>query len=288
MEKKMQQAATIKTVKTIENWALVTGASSGIGLAYCELLASQGRPLILVARSGDKLTELAQQLRDQYAIETRVIVADLSCVEGIEQVLKQSDDLSVKLLINNAGREESGDFLSLASEQLLGSIALNCSAPMLLSHHFGQRMAASGGGQILFLASIVAFQGVPVIANYAATKAYLLTLAEGLACELEAHKVEISIAAPGFTESNLAPNQDFSQVPIKPLSAEFVANYTLQKLGKQRLIIPGAINKFLFYTGKYLQSRRLNSRAFGKVFSTVLHNKLQAQTNAKQTQQVQV
>ena len=157
---------------------------------------------------------------------------------------------------------------------MLSSIELNCSAPLMLTDHFANRMVADGGGDILFLSSIVAFQGVPLIANYAATKSYTLIFAEGIAGELKSRGVNVSIAAPGFTESNLSPHINYKGTPITPLSAEFVAQYTLDRLGKKLLIIPGFINKYLYYAGKYIQPRKMNSYAFGRVFKMVLIDKL--------------
>ncbi len=257
-----------------QSWTLVTGASGGIGLAYCEELAKKQQPVILVARNENKLKEVSDQLRIQYGIATKVIAADLATPEGINKVIMQTKGLEISTLINNAGKEESGNFLSLAPQDMLSSIALNCSAPLLLTHHFAEEMANRGTGNILFVSSIVAFQGVPLIANYAATKSYLLTFAEGLALELQPKGVNISIAAPGFTNTNLAAEMDFSSTPIKPLEAEYVARYTLNKLGKKRIIIPGFMNKMLFVLGKRLQSRAFNSRVFGQVFKTVLKKKL--------------
>ncbi len=257
-----------------QSWALVTGASGGIGLAYSEELAKKHQAIILVARNESKLKEVSDQLRNQYGVPTKVIAADLSTPEGINKVIQQTQGLNISTLINNAGKEESGNFLELAPEDMLSSIALNCSAPLLLTHHFANEMANRGAGNILFVSSIVAFQGVPLIANYAATKSYVLTFAEGLALEMAPKGVNISIAAPGFTNTNLAAEMDFSSTPIKPLEAEYVARYTLDKLGKKRIIIPGFINKLLFVLGKRLQSRAFNSLAFGKVFNTVLKKKL--------------
>jgi len=264
-----------------QSWVLVTGASGGIGLAYCEELAKKQQAIILVARNEKKLKEVSDQLRIQYEVPTKIIAADLSTPQGIEKVIQQTQGLTISTLINNAGKEESGNFLNLAPQDMLSSIALNCSAPLLLTHHFANKMVKRGTGNILFVSSIVAFQGVPLIANYAATKAYLLTFAEGLALELAPKGVNISIAAPGFTNTNLAAQMDFTSTPIKPLEANYVAQYTLNKLGKKRIIIPGFINKLLFVLGKRLQSRAFNSRAFGLVFKTVLGKKL-AQEDAHQ------
>jgi short-subunit dehydrogenase len=257
-------------------WVLVTGASGGIGRAYAEELARKNKSIILVARNEAKLMQAANDLNTRYGVTTMYIVADLSTHSGINKVIDESKHLTVDLLINNAGREESGNFLDANVNEMLNSVELNCSAPLILTHHFANNMAVQGGGDVLFLSSIVAFQGVPLIANYAATKSYSLILAEGIAAELSSRGVNVSVAAPGFTQSNLSPQINFSGTPMSPLSAEFVARYTLNRLGKQLLIIPGFINKFLFYSGKYLQPRRLNSHAFGCVFKMVLKDKLAA------------
>jgi short-subunit dehydrogenase len=264
-------------------WVLITGATSGIGLAYAKELAKQNKPIALVARNEARLKVVSDDLKRQFGVKTKIIVADLSTREGIDKVIHDCETVHIDLLINNAGKEESGYFLDNDIDEMVGSIALNCSAPLILSHHFASEMSANGGGNIIFLSSIVAFQGVPLIANYAATKAYDLILAEGMASELKQHDIGVSIVAPGFTESNLSPQINFQGTPLTPLQAEFVARYSLRKMGKKLLIIPGFINKFLFYSGKYLQPRRINSFAFGQVFKMVLKNKL-AKVNTGQTQ----
>jgi len=272
----MRNSNTNQSAQTNE-WSLITGASSGIGLAFANQLASQKHSLILVARNRSRLTEIAQVLTQRHKIAIKIISADLSTSGGINKVLEETAALSVNLLLNNAGKEEAGEFLNLETTEMLNSIALNCSAPLLLSHHFAKKMAAQGNGNIIFLASIVAFQGIPLIANYAAIKSYILTFAEGMALELEPKGVNVSIVAAGFTRSNLAPSQNLDALPFKPMEAEFVAQYTLEKMGKKLIIIPGFINKFLFYSGKYLQSRRMNSKAFGKVFKLVTQDKLKSE-----------
>ena len=256
------------------NWTLVTGASGGIGLAYVKELAKKQHSLILVARNESKLNEISEDINKEFGVQTKVISADLSTPKGIEKVIEETNGLNVSTLINNAGKEESGHFLNLSTKDMLSSIALNCSAPMLLTHHFSEKMVNNGGGHILFVASIVGFQGVPLIANYAGTKSYVIAFAEGVASELKSKGVNVSIAAPGFTDTNLASEMNFDETPIKPLKASFVAKYTLDRLGKKRIIIPGFINKFLFFSGKYLQPRKINTLAFGQVFSKVLKKKL--------------
>ncbi len=255
-------------------WALVTGGSAGIGLAYAEQLCLQKHNVILVARHAAKLAFEAKRLSETYEVNVRVIVADLALQSGIDQVIEQTKDVFVELLINNAGKEESGAFLEINVADMVNTIALNCTAPLVLSHHFGKLMEVKCQGEIMFISSIVAFQGVPLIANYAATKSYSLVLAESLAAEFKHKNINISIVAPGFTDTNLSPEINFSKTLISPASATKVARKSLQARHKQLLYVPGFINKLLFYSGKYLQPRRLNTFAFGQVFNKILRDKL--------------
>jgi short-subunit dehydrogenase len=268
----MSQSSYFQSAK----WALITGATSGIGLAYAKELAKQNKPVDLVARSETPLKEVSGELNNQYGALTRYIVADLSTREGANKVISECQSVHIDLLINNAGKEELGQFSENNIDEMLSLIALNCSAPLILSHHFSKKMFNNGGGNILFLSSIVAFQGVPLIANYVATKAYDLIFAEGISSELKQHGIAVSIVGPGFTESNLSPQINFKGTPLKLLQGEFLARYSLTKMNEKRLIIPGFINKFLFYSGKYFQPRRMNSFAFGLVFKLVLKSKFAA------------
>lgn len=255
-------------------WALVTGASSGIGAEFAKLTAGKGINVVLVARRKDALNKLAKEINDQFRVDTQVVVADLATEDGIETVIRETRALEIGLLINNAGREDSGHFLEVPVDEPLQSLYLNCRAPLQLAHHFAGLMVARSKGGVIFMASIVAFQGVPYIANYAATKAYDLIFAEGIAAELKPHNVDVLVAAPGFTRTDLSPQADFHGLPIEPLSPASVASQVMKTLGKRRLSIPGALNKFLYVTGKYLQPRALNTFAFGQVFRRVLRHKI--------------
>ena len=257
-----------------KNWTLITGGSNGIGLAFAEELASANHNLILVSRNNEKLLKEVEKLTSKHGINIKTIATDLSTREGVDTLIKETADVTINFLINNVGKEESGSFLGTDINEMVNSVNLNCTAPLILSHHFGNLMKQNSGGEIMFISSIVAFQGVPLISNYAATKSYNLILAEGLAGEFKQDNIKVSVITPGFTKTNLSPEISFSKTIIKPMSAQDVAHSSLAARSKKLLHIPGGINKFLFYSGKYLQPRRLNSFAFGKVFKNVLANKL--------------
>lgn len=259
------------------DWAVVTGASSGIGMEYARQLAARGLDVVLVARRENRLRKLAAELESDHAIRTKVVAVDLSAPAGIETIVRETGDLEIGLLVNNAGREDSGHFLDIPRERALTTLRLNCEAPLQLTHHFGQQMRARGRGGILFMSSIVAFQGVPLIANYAATKAYDLILAESVAAELAPHGIDVAVVAPGFTVSELSPSASFEGLPMKPMPAASVAHAGLEILSRSRLSVPGLINKLLYASGKYLEPRALSTWAFGRVFARVLRSKLKEQ-----------
>ncbi len=253
-------------------WALITGASSGIGLEYSKQLAAKQLNVVMVARRAERLEALAEEIKRKYGVDTKIIAADLTTDDGIQAVKDETQQLNIGLLVNNAGREDSGHFLRTSIEEALSTVDLNCRVPLQLTHHFAQKMAKREKGGIIFMSSIVSFQGVPHIANYAASKAYDLIFAEGVAAELKPYKIDVTAVAPGFAKTELSPAFNFDGLPMKPMAPELVARKGISSLGRKRLAIPGAINKFLYLSGKYLQSRRMNTFAFGMVFKRVLRN----------------
>jgi short-subunit dehydrogenase len=261
-------------IKKYGEWALISGASSGIGLEYAKQLAKKGLNIILVARRKEKLEEVANSIQQTHGIKTKVIVADLATEAGMDDVKSETKELEVGLLVNNVGREDSGHFLESSLKDAIDTLDLNCKVPLQLTHHFSKKMAERKKGGIIFMSSLVSFQGVSYIANYAATKAYDLIFAESIASELKKYNIDVLTVAPGFTKTNLSPDFNFEGLPLKPISPELVAKKGIKNLGKKRLTIPGAINKFLYFSGKFIQPRIINTFAFSKVFSLVLRKKL--------------
>lgn len=185
-------------------WAVVTGASDGIGRAFAERLAEAGVDVVLVARREAVLRELADQLTRAHGIDTLVVPVDLGSPAGVEALLARTRSLDVGLLVAAAGFGTSGRFVDAAVEAELDMIDLNCRAVAALAHHFGGRFATRGRGGLILLSSLLAFQGVPLAANYAATKAYVQSLAEGLRGELAPFGVTVLSSAPGPVRSGFA------------------------------------------------------------------------------------
>jgi len=255
-------------------WALITGASSGIGAEFARQLSQQKLNLVLIARSKERLEQLSQELCAQNDVQVKIIVADLTQREEIKTILQQIDGIDVGLLVNNVGREDAGHFLDSDIERVIETLDLNCRVPLELTHTFARKMAERQRGGIIFLSSIVAFQGVPYIASYAATKAYDLIFAEGLASELKRRNVDVLALCPGFAKTNLAPGSNFKSSPIQPMDIEPIVKTAIHSLGKKRVAIPGIVSKVLYFLGKFFQSRRMNTFSFGRVFRFVLRDKL--------------
>jgi short-subunit dehydrogenase len=229
--------------KAYGDWAVITGASSGIGLELTKRLAEAGINVVLVARSDDKLQTIAKELTTTFGIATRVIAADVSEPGGLKWVMDVTADLNTGLFIASAGYGTSGMFIKTAIEQEVDMLRVNCEALLVLTHHFAKRFAAQRRGGIILMSSIVAFQGVPFAAHYAATKAYVQTLAEGLTAELKPFHVDVLAAAPGPVRSGFGERAGMQMAQF--LQVEDVGVPILKALGKKYTIFPGGLTKLL-------------------------------------------
>lgn len=227
-------------------WAVVTGASSGIGREMALCLAESGLNLVLVARSQVVLVQMAKDLSDRNGIEVRLIIQDLAVEGSLEILAVQTQDLEVGLLVAAAGFGTSGAFLNSQLAQEVEMLNVNCRSLLELTWQFSQRFAQQRRGGIILMSSIVGFQGTPFAAHYAATKAYVQTLAEALYVELAPLGVDVIASAPGPTNSGFA---DRAGMKIgKALSAAEVAQKTLQALGRKSTVLPGFLSKLLTYS----------------------------------------
>lgn len=224
-------------------WAVVTGASDGIGRAFARDLAKRGVHLVLVARRGPVLQALADELQRAHGIRCRVLVADLARPEDIEAVVTGTVDLDVGLLVAAAGFGTSGPLLHSPPDTEREMLDVNCAAVLALSMHFGARLAARGRGGLVFLSSLLAFHGVPGAAHYAATKAYVQTLAEGLRVELAPSGIDVVASAPGPIRTGFA---DRARLRMSvALAPDVVARVTLAALGHRTTVRPGWLSKLL-------------------------------------------
>ena len=245
-------------------WALVTGASSGLGSAFAKLLAAEGLNLVLVARREDRLRALADELQRTASVETRVVSADLSRGDFLPQIAEVTERLEINLLVNNAGQTLTAHFLANELESELGMFHLNSRTPLILTHHYGRLMQSRGRGGIIFLASVVGLTGVPSWSNYAATKGHNLLFGEGLGEELKRDGVDVLVVSPAFIRTEFMTLSSFGR--ILSLAPEAVAKVALASLGKKRVVTPSLLHKFIAFSTR-LQPRFLNTKIFGAVVS---------------------
>lgn len=235
-------------------WALVTGANAGIGKAMAHNLAARGINIVGVARRQDLLEELEKELVVEYGIEVRTIQADLTEPGSINMIEQETSDLEIGLVIPNAGFEMSGDFIDSPLQRNEKMLQLNVIAPMQMARIFGAKMTMRGHGGILFTSSLFGYQGIPYVANYAASKAYILTLGEALNVELKPHGVDVTVLSPGLTDTDMPANMpiNFSRIPMLIQSPKQVAHIGIKALGRKTTVVPGLLNKFYAWENRFI------------------------------------
>lgn len=227
-------------------WAVVTGASEGIGKSFAAALARQGFHLVLVARRAQLLDALAANLAQDHGRRCEVLVADLSTAEGVATVLEHTAQHDVGLVVCSAGFGTAGPFLEGDIGQELNMLQVNCGATTALSWGFGRRLASRGRGGLILLSSLVAFQGVPRSAHYAATKSYVQTLAEGLRVEWAGRGIDVLAVAAGPVGTGFARRAGLNMGRAE--SPDVVALESLDALGRRGTIRPGLLAKVLGYS----------------------------------------
>jgi uncharacterized protein len=237
-------------------WALVAGASSGLGEAFAESLASRGLHVVLVARRAALLAEVAEGLRARHGVEVRCVELDLAAPELWAQLSPHIMDIEVGCFVYNAALSLIGPFLSQPIEEKLRVLDVNCRGPLVLADGLGRAMAERGRGGIVLMTSLAGSQGSPLVATYAATKAFNLVLAEGLWEELGRRGVDVlgcragAIRTPAYVATR--PKHD---PPL--MEARAVAQSALRALGRKPSNVPGFVNRL----GAFVMNRLLPRRA---------------------------
>jgi short-subunit dehydrogenase len=229
-------------------WAIVTGASSGIGRAMAQHLGASGLHLVLVARRRERLEQLGHELAEQFGVESRAIEADLAEEGSLELLERRTADLDVGLVVGNAGFANPGELLSIDRTELLRAVRLKVTTNLTLVHHFGQQLLARKRGGLLLVSSIGGLAGVPYVANTGAVEAYVLSLGEGLHRELKPYGIHVTVLMPGptLTESMGKMGVDPAEMPMKPMTAERVAWEGLRALQANRAThIAGRMNRLM-------------------------------------------
>jgi uncharacterized protein len=224
-------------------WAVVTGASDGIGRAFAQELAAAGMHLVLVARREAQLDTVAADLRTRFGVQCRVIPTDLADPLASSHMLDHTTDLDIGLLVAAAGFGSSGPLLSQLDTSEQQQLAVNCAAVLAQCMHFGRRFAERGRGGVILLSSVVAFHGTPWSANYAATKAYVQSLAEALRHEWAPRGLQVLACAPGPVGSGFGAR---AQLRLgRTISPSIVAQQALRALPRGGTVRPGWLSKLL-------------------------------------------
>jgi short-subunit dehydrogenase len=247
-------------------WAVVAGASEGIGASFSHKLAVRGMNLVLVARRADPLEKLAAELRQEHGVEVKVQPLDLGSPDAVAGMSAATEGLDIGLMIYNAAYSPIGAFLDIDVGEHLKAVDVNVYGPLRLSHYFGRRFVRRGKGGIILMSSMSGFQGTAMVANYAATKAYDMVLAEGLWYELQRHGVDVLACVAGAT---LTPSYESStdRIPTsglaRPMPPDEVTEQALLDLGQRPRGVSGRRNRF----ASVLLSRLLPRRAAVKMVS---------------------
>lgn len=260
-------------------WAVVTGASSGLGEGYADALARRGFPVVLTARRGDRLEALAARLAAEHGVETHTVVLDMLDPDAPDRLFAEVGDREVGVLVNNAGFGFSGRFLDVDRDHYARMIRLNCQVPVRLTHLFLPAMIARRKGALIFLASLAGHQPTPFFAVYGATKAFDLMLGEALWSELKGTGVDSLAVCPGETRTEFASHAHFARegggMEVGP-----VVEGSLRRLGRGPCHVPGFTNAVSAFLHRLLP-RSWTADATGAVLARELLRSTPAEIRAR-------
>ena len=243
-------------------WALVTGASEGIGESFARALAARGLDLLLVARRPGPLEELAAGLRTAHGIRVRTAAADVARPDLLAVLDALAGEDEVGLLVHNAAFSALGPFLDRPLADQMQVLDVNCRAPLAMAHHFGRRMATRRRGGIVLMSSLAGGQGCPMVVSYAASKAFEIVLAEGLWDELRPAGVDVLACRAGPTRTpSYEASRPRKKVPM--MEPGPVVEEALAALGRKPVVVPGRLNRAVNFVMQRILSRPAAIRFMG-------------------------
>jgi short-subunit dehydrogenase len=256
------------------NYALITGASKGIGRAIAEQLAKRNTNVLLVARSEDLLKELAQQVIDNYKIDAKYLAIDLSLTTASQDISNWifENNFSVNILVNNAGYGLSGAFTKYTFQQHSDMMQVNMTVPVQLTHLLLPILQKQPASYILNIASSAAYQAVPGLSVYAASKSFVLSFSRGLKYELRKTNVSVTVVCPGATDTDFPNRAEVTTEKAKKLAAQFnmqpkaVAEQAVNAMfAKKSEVVTGFVNKLnLFLT--WLLPKKILEKAAADIY----------------------
>jgi uncharacterized protein len=248
-------------------WALVTGASSGIGKEFAQQIAASGINIVLVARREDLLKEVGVEFSKRYGVEHRVVVLDVSREDFIRRLASATDDLDIGLVVSNAGTGNPGEFLKLDRQLLEKTLRLNTMSHLDIAHYFGGKLAERRRGGLILVGAMGAENGIPRMANDGGAKAYVHSLGEALHYEFKPLGVYVTVLAAGVTNTAVLDKFGLNPktMPMKPMSVEQCVSEGLSGLLKNRSrIVPGRLNRIMNALVPASLARKLLADLLGK------------------------
>jgi len=248
-------------------WALVTGASSGIGTEFARQIAAAGINVVLVARRETRLIEVGRSIANDFKVQHRVIVMDLSQESFIPKLAEHTKDLDIGLVVSNAGTPSPGEFLTLDRQLLDETLRLNTMSHLDIAHYFGRKLAERKRGGLILVGAMGAENGVPCMANDGAAKAYVHSLGEALHYEFKPLGVYVTVLAAGFTNTAVLEKFGFDPktMPMKPMSVEQCVSEGLSGLLENRSrIVPGRLNRIMNALVPASLARKMEADMLGK------------------------
>ena len=248
-------------------WALVTGASSGIGKEFARQIAAAGINVVLVARREALLQEVGRSIAADFKVDYRALAMDLSQEGFIERLSRDTNDLDIGLVVSNAGTGNSGEFLKLDRRLLQATLRLSAMAHLNITHHFGAKLAERRRGGLILVGAMGAENGVPCMANDGGAKAYVHSLGEALHYEFKPLGVYVTVLAAGFTNTAVLEKFGFDPktMPLKPMSVEQCVSEGLTGLRKNRSrIVPGRLNRIMNALVPASLARKMEADMLGK------------------------
>jgi hypothetical protein len=236
-------------------WAVVAGASEGLGAAFADALGARGLNLLLLARRSAHLHAVAERVRESAKVEVRTQVFDMARTDLAGALEDLTADLDIGLALYNAAHAPVGDLVSRPIDDLLHVVDVNVRGPLVFARTLAPKMIARGRGGLVLMSSLAGYQGAPRIATYAASKAFNIVLGEGLWRELRPHGVDVVVSSAGAIRTPGYAKAATKDAP-GTLDAKIVAETTLDALGRGPVVVPGAINNFArFVLGRVLPRR---------------------------------
>jgi short-subunit dehydrogenase len=248
-------------------WALVTGASSGIGKEFARQIAASGIHVALVGRREPLLRTVGAECTQASGVQHRIIPLDLSEPDFLPVLADATRDLDIGLVVSNAGTGNPGNFLKLDRQLLQETLRLSTMAHLDIAHHFGQKLTERRRGGIILAGAMGAENGVPCMANDGAAKAYVHSLGEALHYEFKPQGVYVTVLAAGFTNTAVLEKfgLDPKTMPMKPMSVEQCVSEALSGLLKNRSrIVPGRLNRIMNALVPASLARKLEADLLGK------------------------